>query len=266
MSRLRGGPVRTGGSARSEGSVSARSLGTGAAGWDSRVAARNRLRRRARLTATLTVLSLLLIVAAGSWVLLGTSVLGVRDVQVSGTDRLAPAEVLAAADVRGGTPLARLDITAVAARVRALPEVRAVAVHRSWPGTVQLVVQERTAAAVRASGPSFLLVDRSGVTFATVARRPAGLPMVSAPVDAGPAALRAAMDVLDALPRSVRPQVRQVRATSPDDVRVELTRGRTVTWGSTDRGRRKAAVLAALVSRPAGVYDVSAPDAPTTRR
>ena len=212
------------------------------------------------------MLSVLLLVGVGAWLLLGTSVLGVRDVRVRGTGRLTPAQVLAAADVREGTPLARLDTAALAARVRGLPEVRAVEVHRSWPRTVTVVVQERNAAAVRASGPGFLLVDRSGVTFVTVARRPARLPLVSAPVDAGPAALRAAMDVLDALPRSLRPQVRQVRATSAEDVRVELTRGRTVTWGSTDRGRRKAAVLAALVSRPARVYDVSAPDAPTTRK
>jgi cell division protein FtsQ len=39
-----------------------------------------------------------------------------------------------------------------------------------------------------------------------------------------------------------------------------------VLWGSVDRGARKAAVLAVLVTRRAAVYDVSAPDAPTTRR
>ena len=46
---------------------------------------------------------------------------------------------------------------------------------------------------------------------------------------------------------------------------MQLTRGRIVVWGSTERGERKAAVLAVLLARKARVYDVSAPDAPTTR-
>ena len=90
--------------------------------------------------------------------------------------------------------------------------------------------------------------------------------MVSAPVDAGPPALRAALDVLEALPAAVRGSVRQVRAASAEEVVVQLSKGRTVRWGSPDRGARKAAVLAVLVTRKAHVYDVSAPDAPTTRK
>ena len=49
-------------------------------------------------------------------------------------------------------------------------------------------------------------------------------------------------------------------------VTLRLTRDRTVVWGSPERGDRKATVLTALMSRRADVYDVSAPDAPTTRR
>jgi cell division protein FtsQ len=88
---------------------------------------------------------------------------------------------------------------------------------------------------------------------------------VSAPVDEGAPALRAALDVLEQLPAAVRGQVRQVRAASREDVQILLSRHRTVLWGSVDRGARKAAVLAVLVTRKAAVYDVSAPDAPTTR-
>jgi cell division protein FtsQ len=45
-----------------------------------------------------------------------------------------------------------------------------------------------------------------------------------------------------------------------------LTRHRTVVWGGGDRSARKAAVLAVLLHRKARIYDVSAPDAPTTHR
>ena len=230
-----------------------------------RLAERGRARRRTRLTVTLSVTTLLALLGLAGWLLLGTGVLGVHDVAVTGTSRLDPAEVRSVAAIGAGTPLARLDTGAVADRLRRLPVVRTVDVERSWPRGVTIRVRERTAAAVQARGPAYVLVDREGVAFAPVQRRPAGLPLVSAPVDAGPPALRAALDVLEQLTGPVREQVRQVRAATAEQVELRLTRGRTVLWGSTERGARKAAVLAVLISRKAQVYDVSAPDAPTTR-
>ena len=231
-----------------------------------RLAARGRARRRTRLTITLSVLALLVLLGVAGWLLLGTSVFGVRDVQVTGTSRLDPAEVRSVAAVQAGAPLATLDTAAVVDRLAKLPVVRAVEVQRRWPHTVAIVVHERTPAAVQQRGPAFVLVDRTGVVFDEVAKRPRGLPLVSAPVDAGAPALKAALDVLDALPAAVSGQVRQVRAAGPEDVQVQLSRGRTVEWGSTERGARKAAVLAVLLTRKASVYDVSAPDAPTTTK
>ncbi len=230
-----------------------------------RTAERARLRRRARMRALLVLLVLAGSVAAAGWLLLWSSALGVSRVSVTGVERLSPQQVSARADIVPGTPLARLDTAAVAARLSSLPVVESVEVVRSWPRSVQIRVRERTAAAVQPRGPSWVLVDRHGVAFATQDRRPAGLPAISAPVDAGSAALRAALDVLDVLPVPVRHQVRQVRAADTEHVTLRLTRNRTVLWGSTERSRRKAAVLAVLLSRRATVYDVSAPDTPTTR-
>ena len=231
-----------------------------------RLAARGRARRRTRLATTLTVFALLVLVGVGTWLLLGTSVLGVRSVTVTGTDRLDRATVREVAAVPAGEPLATLDTGAVAARLERLPVVRSVEVRRQWPRTVTIVVHERVPAAVQQRGTTYALVDRGGVEFDQVDRRPRGLPLVSAPVDAGAPALRAALDVIDVLPPAVAAEVRQVRAASPDDVRLQLTKGRTVVWGSAERSARKAAVLAVLLTRKASVYDVSAPDAPTTTK
>jgi cell division protein FtsQ len=46
-------------------------------------------------------------------------------------------------------------------------------------------------------------------------------------------------------------------------VTLGLTDGRTIRWGSADDSARKAQVLAALMSQPGKVYDVSSPDLPT---
>ena len=72
--------------------------------------------------------------------------------------------------------------------------------------------------------------------------------------------------MLEALTPAVRDQVREVRAAGLEQVTLQLRRGRTVEWGSVERSDRKAAVLAVLLSRKAKVYDVTAPDSPTTRR
>lgn len=241
---------------------------TVATGWEDRLAARGRMRRRTRLAVSLTVLVVLALLAVAGWVLLGSGFLGVRTVQVGGIARLDPDQVRAAAGVADGTPLALVDTDAVASRVARLPAVAAVDVARDWPGTVVIQVRERTPAAARQIGPSYALIDRTGVAFATVARRPKDLPIVTAPADASRPELRAALDVLDQLPAELRQKVRTVRAAGRDEVELRLTRHRTVVWGSAERSERKAAVLAVLLSHKSKVqtYDVSAPDAPTTRR
>jgi cell division protein FtsQ len=224
------------------------------------------VRRRPRVVVAVALAVATVLAGVTGWVVLASPLLVVRTVEVNGTSRLTEPEVAAAADVPGSTPLARLDTEAVAARVRALPAVRSVVVDRSWPGTVRIDVTERRAAAVRRQDGAFRLLDRSGVAFATVPRRPAGLPLVSGVAGARPEALAAALDVLTSVPPPVRRQLVEVRAVSPEQVTLRLTRGRTVVWGSPERGERKAAVLSALLPRRAVVYDVSAPDAPTTRR
>ena len=242
---------------------------TVATGWEDRLAARGRVRRRTRLAVSLTVVVVLALLVAAGWVLLGSGLLGVRTVQVGGTVRLDSAQVRAAAGVADGTPLVLVDTAAVASRVARLPVVRSVDVARDWPGTVVIRVRERTAAAARQIGSSYALIDRTGVAFATLTRRPKGLPVITAPADAGRPTLRAAVDVLDQLPAGLRDQVRLVQAAGPDEVVLRLSRHRTVVWGSAERGARKAAVLAVLLHRKAlkaSTYDVSAPDAPTTRR
>jgi len=223
-------------------------------------------RRPSRVTVVLVALGAAVVLGLVAWLLFVSSLFGVANVQVQGVSRVAETDVVDAANIAAGTPLARLDTAAVAARVARIPAVGSVDVVRDWPRGVTIVIHERVPAAVRERGSGFVLVDRTGVVFDQVATRPKHLPLVSAPVSAGAPALRAALDVLDAVPSSIRGEVRSVRAASPDEVTVQLTHHRTVVWGDTGLGSRKGAVLAVLLTRKAAVYDVSVPDAPTTRK
>ncbi|HZB47744.1 MAG TPA: FtsQ-type POTRA domain-containing protein, partial [Mycobacteriales bacterium] len=179
---------------------------------------------------------------------------------------LAAADVRAAAAVRPGEPLARVDTGAVADRVRALPGVARVAVTRSWPGTLRVAVTERTGVAVLPRGGATWLIDAGGVVFQRLAVRPSGVPRLSV-AHAGPAdpATRAALSALTALPPALARQVLVVAAPTPDSVTLTLTGSRTVMWGGSEESAAKARVLPAVLGRPGRHYDVSTPSVVTVR-
>ncbi|MFD0200821.1 MULTISPECIES: cell division protein FtsQ/DivIB [Saccharothrix] len=188
-----------------------------------------------------------------------TPALGVREVEVRGIAALTGDEVRTAAAIEPGTPLVRLDVDAVAARVRELPRVAGVEVERVVPNTVRLTVDERDPVAVIKAPEGAHLVDATGKDYATVVQPPDGLPELKV----SPDALGAAVAVLTQLPESLRRDVLSVTADSPSDVRLALTAGREARWGSSADTARKAAVLAVLLTRKGTVFDVSSPELPT---
>lgn len=245
-----------------------------------RFAARARAARLRSWRPLLLLVVVLAAVVALAWAVLAGPLLVVRAVQVQGlpdaavpaAGGLTPDDVTAAAAVPMGRPMLRLDTAAVRQRVADLPAVARVEVARAWPGTVEITVAERAPAAVVRAGSSWTLVDASGVAFATVPRRPAGLPLLTTPTGAlgaaPPAPLTAAVSVVSALPKTLAAQVTAVSAQTPDHVVLALTRGRTVVWGDASRPERKALVAQALLDQSTPkvtTVDVSAPDAPTTR-
>jgi cell division protein FtsQ len=200
-----------------------------------------------------------------AWVVVGTSVLGVRRIEVTGSRTLAAEEVRAVAAVAEGTPLARVDTAAVATRVAGLPPVARARVSRSWPSTLVISVTERTPVAVASVEGGFAVLDAEGVIFDTLPARPDGLVLVRVPSPA-PAdpATRAVLTVVMALPDALRAQVVAVVADLPTRIRLEVTGGRVVVWGDAERNDTKAQVAAVLLARPAKTIDVSAPDVATT--
>jgi cell division protein FtsQ len=228
-----------------------------------RFAAKVAARRRHRITITLAVATVLTLLG---WVVLASPWLRVRDVQVVGTERLDPRALAALASGDVGRPLLLADTTSVTARVEAMRLVRSARVTRVWPSTLRITVVERRALAAVPRGGSLSLVDGEGVEVATGRQVPPGLPLVRVDLAvAGPAALRAAVDVVDGLPDALRADVLRIGATSPDRVWMDLRDGSRVEWGSADDTPRKAQVLAALRAQGATLYDVSSPDTPAVK-
>lgn len=219
-------------------------------------------RRRLRSAAPwLAVGAALGLAALLAWVVLGTSLLGVREVSVTGTSALTDDEVRAAAAVAPDTPLARVDLDRVRAAVAALAPVREVRVHREWPGTLVIEVTERTPLAAVPVGSAYAVIDSAGVAFRTVAQRPRELPLVVvASPGPGDVATRSAVRVLAALTPQLREKLVRLVAPSPARVRLELDGGRTIVWGDAEDSDTKARVATALLHRDGTIIDVSAPE------
>lgn len=210
----------------------------------------------------IAVVAVLVVAAAGAWLVMFSSVFVVRHVEVSGTSLLTPDQVIAAANVDPSTQIVRLDAGAVADRVRQLPQVAEVEVRRVPFDRVQILVTERIAVAVVSSGSGYQLIDETGTPFVDAATRPDTLPLLpSRTQSVGDAT---ALAVAAGLAPGVRAQVDTITATSRDDATLTLRSGATVKWGSSEKSTLKSDVLLALLPAKAQTYDVTAPEVPTT--
>ncbi|HEY8481612.1 MAG TPA: FtsQ-type POTRA domain-containing protein [Spirillospora sp.] len=203
--------------------------------------------------------------AAVTWVLLGSRLLVVRHVEVTGTSLASRDRVVTAAGITLGTPMARLATGEIGERVERLREVETARVERHWPGTVRIVVRERVPVAVFERGGRHYSVDRHGVVVADGESRPSGLPVLTVATP-GPSdrATLAALTVLSGLPERIGGKVREVGATGPEEVTLQMAGGQTVVWGAAERAEEKIRLLDALWRTPAGravgTVDVSAPE------
>ncbi len=203
---------------------------------------------------------LVVVLGAVAWF---SPLLSVRSVQVEGAQVLTAEEVTAALDVADGTPLLQVDLTEAAGRVAMLPRAARVTVDRHFPSDLRVLVEERVPVVYvdKADGPH--LLDATGVDFAA-AVPPPGVPrLVTERPGRSDPVTTAALTVITSLPAPVRAQVTLVNPGSAADVRFTLGADRVVVWGTPDNLGRKAQVLAAVLTQPGKVYDVSSPDLPT---
>ena len=214
-----------------------------------------RRRRRWRI-AGIVVAGCLTAVAV--WLIWFSPVLSVKTVRAVGVVGKQAEAVVSTAAIPMGMPIARVDADAARAAVLTLPWVSAVEVRRGWPSEIVLAVTSRSPIAV--DGASGRAVDADGVVFDASGPLAKNLPRVTAQGDA----MSAAMAVLASLPADLSARVGSMSATPRDSVDLVLRSGAKVHWGSAEQADFKAEVLRALLRHRHDVYDVSAPELPTT--
>jgi cell division protein FtsQ len=242
---------------------------------DERIAERRRQvrgeRRRWRLRRTLVVV-LLLVLAVALVVVERSALVGLEEVQVTGTERLDPEEVLDAADLALGTSTLRLRLGAVEERVEGLALVREATARRLDPLTVRIEVAERQPSLNVRHGDERRLVDREGIVLADgwvdglpEVRLSGEVPAPGEAVDADPA-LANAHRAWRSLSGPLRAEVVRYDAGGGDELTLRLRSGTQVRFGRAERVDEKVRALGAVLEDVAdlevAVIDVRAPSRP----
>jgi len=243
------------------------------AGSAERFAERAEMRRRLSRRRVWGAVGAVVVAAVAGWVLFWSPVLAldVAEVEVQGQGSVVdPAALLAVVQPKDETPLPRLDTVELRRAILDVPGVRAAEVVRVWPHGLRVTVVSREPVAAVPAEEGFVLLDVEGVQVGRAGEPPVGLPVISVPVDDEDArAMTAVLTVLQQLPTELAVQVASASAGSQDTVRLVLTDGAKVEWGSADQNALKARVVQTLrnaeASRDAAVFDVSAPTTPITR-
>lgn len=209
-------------------------------------------------------IGLVVILAVGTWLAFFSQVFAVKDVAVNETALLTRDQILETAAVEMDVPMLTTDTDGIGARVAELPAVQSVDVTRDFPDTIAIHVTERELAFQRPRAGQIDWIDAGGVVFhQTPEPTPGAIQVISDTSD--DRLLTDIATVATNIPDSVRPEVVSLTAESVDRMTITLTDKRTVEWGSAEDSELKGDVIEALLTVDAKVYDVSAPQHPTTR-
>ncbi|PFG42853.1 cell division protein FtsQ [Isoptericola jiangsuensis] len=235
-----------------------------------RLAERSAMRRHRSWRTVLVAVLVAALLGGAVWAAGWSDLLALDPAEVSVTGEGSTVDADAVRDVvlaAAGTPLPRVDTSAMSAEILALRGVKDVAVRRAWPQGVTVELTARVPVAAVPDGGSYVVVDAEGVRVATRSSAPRRLPVVSVPLDGDPDVLEAALAVVAVLPPKLAAQVEEVGATTQDDVETVLRDGTTVRWGGQERLELKVEVVRSLrkLAGDATVIDVSSPDLPVTR-
>jgi cell division protein FtsQ len=246
---------------------------------DPRIDARRREVREARhgrLRRTLLVVAILATVMASGYGATRSALLDIDAINVNGAQHTAADTVRQASGLRVGDHLVEIDLDRAGEQIRALPWVADVTVDRSWKGTIDVTITERSpAAAVHAGGDGWLVVDSDRRVLFSSATAPPDLPIIEGvggvPVGQSlDASAQPAITVARALSPGLRTRVIAVHADDPAALVMDIRPAGKVRFGGATDVQQKITSLQAVFAQAdlAGlcVVDVRVPDSPVLTR
>jgi cell division protein FtsQ len=181
--------------------------------------------------------------------------LDVDHVRTDGATHTSPDALLAAAGIRRGAPMTGVDLAGAERAIAALPWIDTVRVERDWPGSVEIHVTERVAAAtmLTATGEWYLL-DGTGRVLervdAPAAERPTiAVGTAAAAPGATQAGVAGALEVVRHLTPELQVWVQALQPAADGTVDLLLQGAIRVELGSQAHLSDKVGDLATVLSR-----------------
>lgn len=227
-------------------------------------------RRAKRLIASTSLGSIVVLLAIVSGATFSPA-LAIKEISVTGTNRIKPELISKALQGHLGTPLPLLDEQAVADSLASFALIESFSATALPPNGLQVKISERQAITVVSVKGERWLYDPAGVRVAHASGSD-GLPEILISEEPrNSQRFRNAIDVLMALPEDLLDQVEFIEARSKDDVQMSLrsTRDQRIIWGDSSDSVLKSRVLQALMANhrktQSVTFDVSSPNAPVVR-
>ncbi len=230
---------------------------------DSNVRSLERKRKAKKRNRALIIGAVIVLGGLAAYAAYFSNWLTVTKVTVTGNSIATTAQIVTDANIQFGIQLARVNSDEINENLSDISSIDHVEVRRAWPHEIILVVSERIAVATIHKSNYWVFVDAKGVEYGKTFNQPKDLMVLNV---RGKAARVEVAKVWSNLPGWIKVQVKNVSATSRDNVQLQLGNSRAVIIGDSSRLERKLSVLKVLMTRKARIFDVSAPDVPVTRK
>ena len=227
-------------------------------------------RRAKRIIASISIgsIAILLAIVAGATF---SPALAIKEIYVTGAERIKPELISKALQGHIGTPLPLLDEKAVATSLASFALIESFSATAVPPNGLQVKISERQAISIVAVNGERWLYDPAGVKVAQ-ATGSEELPEIQISEEPrNSQRFKNAIEVLMALPEDLLHQVEFIEARSKDDVQMSLrtSRDQRIIWGDSSDSVLKSKVLQALMANhrktQSVTFDVSSPNAPVVR-
>lgn len=197
--------------------------------------------------------------------------LEVKEIYVSGTERIKGDQITKALQSHIGTPLPLLSEEEVAKSLKGFELIETFSATAVPPNGLQIRISERQAICIVTASGQRWLYDPAGIRIAKAGPDDQFPEILISEDPVSSSRFRNAIDVLMALPEGLLDDVELIEAKSKDDVRMNLrsSKDQRIVWGDSSESVLKSKVLQALMKnhrRAVGVtFDVSSPNAPVVR-
>jgi cell division protein FtsQ len=204
-------------------------------------------------------------------VLTFSPILAIKEISVSGTDRIDSKEISLALNPHLGTPLPLLNPADISESLAGFEVIESFSTIALPPNGLSVSIIERQPICIIDSATGSFLYDPAGVKLGKAKSSDVFPKVLIQGVPASSVRFQNAISVLMSMPADLLGEIEEIDAKSQDNVSMVLrtSKNQRIVWGDSSQSALKSKVLEALMSNhkktQSVTFDVSAPNAPVVR-